>query len=157
MPIMSVNAYAKHRGVYHQAVREAIQRGTISKRADGKIDSEVADREWAANAHPVSSAAAIGGGANYAAFRTARAAQDAKWAQIKVAEKLGGLIDKKLADARTEALASEYRSAALAIPAREAAALAAELGVATKAARRALEAIIRRHLVELSGEDRKAA
>lgn len=156
MPIMSVNAYAKHRGVYHQAVREAIQRGTISKRADGKIDSEVADREWAANVHPVSSAAS-GGVASYSAFRAARAAQDAKMAQLKTQEKAGQLVSASEVARANEMRAAEERDALLGLPSRRASDVATKLGVTVKAAREVLTWLVRVHLEERSQSGEKAA
>jgi hypothetical protein len=43
--LLGVRAYARHRGVSHVAVIKAIAANRISSR-DGKIDPEVADREW---------------------------------------------------------------------------------------------------------------
>jgi hypothetical protein len=47
MPLLSVRAYAKHRGVSHTAVQKAIADGRITRRKDGKIDSARADKQWA--------------------------------------------------------------------------------------------------------------
>jgi hypothetical protein len=49
MPLMSVSAYGRHRGVSHVAVLKAIKTGRIHREPDGRIDSDVADREWTAN------------------------------------------------------------------------------------------------------------
>lgn len=55
MPLMSQRAYARHRaerglpGTTHRAVQKAIQAGRIQVTDDGLIDSELADRQWAAN------------------------------------------------------------------------------------------------------------
>ncbi len=49
MPLMSIRAYARHRGVTHPAVLKALATGRIHKSTDGRIDSDVADREWAQN------------------------------------------------------------------------------------------------------------
>lgn len=47
MALVSQRAYARHRGVTHRAVQVAIATGRIST-VDGKVDPEVADREWRA-------------------------------------------------------------------------------------------------------------
>jgi hypothetical protein len=47
MPLMSVNEYARHRNVTHQAVGIAVNAGRIKKERNGKIDSEKADASWA--------------------------------------------------------------------------------------------------------------
>ena len=49
MPIMSQRAYSRHRGVSLSAVQKAIKTKRISTLPDGRIDSEVADREWERN------------------------------------------------------------------------------------------------------------
>lgn len=45
---MGIRAYSRRRGVTHAAVQKAIRSGRIST-VNGKIDPEVADREWATN------------------------------------------------------------------------------------------------------------
>ena len=55
MPLMSVTAYALHRGVSHQAVSKAIEAGRIRKERNGKIDSDRADTAWALKTDPVRS------------------------------------------------------------------------------------------------------
>jgi len=52
MPLLSIRGYARHKGVTHVAVLKAIKVGRITLRADGKIDSAKADRQWAANTDP---------------------------------------------------------------------------------------------------------
>jgi hypothetical protein len=46
---MGYRAYARHRGVTLGAVQKAIRDGRIYLNANNKIDSEVADRDWAEN------------------------------------------------------------------------------------------------------------
>lgn len=46
---MGYRQYARHRGVTLGAVQKAIRDGRIFVNANNKIDSEVADRDWAAN------------------------------------------------------------------------------------------------------------
>jgi hypothetical protein len=44
---ISVRAYARRRGVSHVAVLKAIKSGRIARQANGKLDPEKADRQWA--------------------------------------------------------------------------------------------------------------
>jgi hypothetical protein len=46
-PLLSIRAYARHRGVSQTAVQKAIADGRITRRKDGKIDSARADKQWA--------------------------------------------------------------------------------------------------------------
>jgi hypothetical protein len=46
--LISQRAYAKHRGVSHTAVQKAVAMGRINL-IDGKLDPNVADREWGEN------------------------------------------------------------------------------------------------------------
>lgn len=46
--LISMNAYAKRRGVSHEAVRKAVKTGRIVL-INGKVDPEVADIQWARN------------------------------------------------------------------------------------------------------------
>lgn len=50
MPLVSLRAYARHRGVTLGAVQTAIKAQRITT-IDGKIDPEKADAEWTANTH----------------------------------------------------------------------------------------------------------
>lgn len=49
---MSRRAYAAHRGVSDTAVRKAIATGRITVEADGSIDPDKADAQWAAHTDP---------------------------------------------------------------------------------------------------------
>jgi hypothetical protein len=46
MPLMSLRAYARHRGCALRAVQKAIETGRITLSADGKVDSAAADASW---------------------------------------------------------------------------------------------------------------
>ena len=46
---LSIRAYARHRGVSDTAVHKAIRTGRITPEADGTIDPQRADRDWAKN------------------------------------------------------------------------------------------------------------
>ena len=52
MPVVSLRAYARHRGVSLKAVQKAIQSGRITTTPDGKIDTEKADAQWERNTGP---------------------------------------------------------------------------------------------------------
>ncbi|OYT68678.1 MAG: hypothetical protein CFK52_14560, partial [Chloracidobacterium sp. CP2_5A] len=52
MPLLSLRAYAKHRGVSLAAVQKAVHSGRITPNADGLIDSDRADAEWNAKTRP---------------------------------------------------------------------------------------------------------
>ncbi|CAG1000248.1 hypothetical protein ARNL5_04039 [Anaerolineae bacterium] len=50
--LLTMNAYAKRRGVSHTAVAKAVKAGRISRTAEGLINPEAADRQWADNTDP---------------------------------------------------------------------------------------------------------
>jgi len=50
--LISLRAYARHRGCSLAAVQKAISSGRIMP-IGGKIDAKLADREWAANTDPM--------------------------------------------------------------------------------------------------------
>ena len=50
--LLTMNAYAKRRGVSHTAVSKAVRSGRISRTPEGLIDPDTADREWADNTDP---------------------------------------------------------------------------------------------------------
>lgn len=52
MSELSIRAYAKNRGVSEGAVRKAIKNGRITKKENGKIDANLADKEWQQNTDP---------------------------------------------------------------------------------------------------------
>lgn len=99
MPIVTQAAYARLRGVSKVAVHHAVREGRITPRPDGKLDSAVADREWAENSVRGSAAAAADvqpeaarrGVGTFTEFRTAKASYDAKMAKLEY-EKAAGLV-----------------------------------------------------------------
>lgn len=46
---LTARGYARHRRVSHTAVQKALASGRITLGADGRIDPDVADRQWAAS------------------------------------------------------------------------------------------------------------
>jgi phage terminase Nu1 subunit (DNA packaging protein) len=51
MPLMTQAEYARQRGCSKQAVSKAVKAGRLTL-IDGRIDPEIADREWARNTDP---------------------------------------------------------------------------------------------------------
>lgn len=49
---LSIRAYAKHRNISEGAVRKALKSGRISKNQNGKINPQIADKEWQTNTDP---------------------------------------------------------------------------------------------------------
>lgn len=47
--LMGITEYARHRGVSLPAVQHAVKAGRITRRPDGLIDTDQADREWEQN------------------------------------------------------------------------------------------------------------
>lgn len=169
---LSIRAYAKHRGVSHVAVKKAIDTGRISTLADGTIDPQLADAEWAKNTvpragirrsrvDPSSSTArretpdaAIppqlpNGGTTLLQARTANELLKAQANKLRLAQLKGELVDRAQAIAHVFGLARTEREAWLNWPNRIVPALAAELGVDEHALFGALDRAVRAHLEEL--------
>jgi hypothetical protein len=123
--LMTMRGYARHRGVSEAAVRRAVEACRISKREDGLIDQEQADREWTANTKPADSGvAAPSVGAEFAQSRAKREKWKARQAEYEVRRLRGQLIE---VDAVREAAFAVHRAARdqlLALPDRLAAVLA---------------------------------
>jgi len=49
---LSQRAYARHRGISETAVRKALKEGRITKNKNGKIDPNLADKQWDKNTNP---------------------------------------------------------------------------------------------------------
>jgi hypothetical protein len=139
MAVLSQRAYAKHRGVALSAVQKAISTGRISTMADGRIDSGVADIEWAANtkARPPAVRRQQGeddgdafGAAQYSKARAVREHYQARLAKIEYEERVGSLVSKDEVQVASFNKFRQFRDAMLNIPDRIAAMLAAETGEA---------------------------
>lgn len=171
---ISIRAYARHRGVSDAAVRKAITAGRITPEADGTLDPERTDREWARNtdaprsgsqakaikvAVPESgtqsgeSAGAMsgsaGGGTSLLQARTVNEVVKAQTNKVRLARLKGELIDRSQAIAHVFKLARSERDAWLNWPARVSAQMAAKLAVDPHTMHVALEAAVREHLQEL--------
>lgn len=168
---ISIRAYARHRGVSDAAVRKAIAAGRITPEADGTIDAERVDREWARNsdaprngtttravkiAVPESSGtmgdgptALPAGGTSLLHARTVNEVVKAQTNKVRLARLKGELVDRPQAIAHVFKLARSERDAWLNWPARISAQMAAKLGVDPHTMHIALEAAVREHLQEL--------
>ena len=168
---ISMRAYARHRGVSDAAVRKAVASGRITPEADGTIDAERADREWARNsAAPRSgtrqgvvkvAVAEAGGPANdgpaalpasgtsLLQARTVNEVVKAQTNKVRLARLKGDLVDRSQALAHVFRLARAERDAWLNWPARISAQLAARLAADPHLTHVALEAAVREHLQEL--------
>jgi hypothetical protein len=162
MPLLSLRAYAKHRGVSHAAVQKAIRSGRITANADGLIDSDQADAEWNAKTRPRQqrarsvppatrepAEAPVAGGLDYFRARAIRENYLARLAKIEFEEKTAKLISRDEVQVAAFTKARTVRDNLLNIPDRLAAMLAAE-GDADKV-HQILTGEIRKALDELAG------
>ncbi len=101
MTLLSVSAYARHRGVAHSAVFRAIRTGRITKDKNGLIDPEKADAEWIKNTSPAQQRHASSeqsvdtsnsSGPNYAQSRAIKEAYHARLAKLAYEEKSATLV-----------------------------------------------------------------
>ena len=169
---ISIRAYARHRGVTDTAVHKAIRTGRVTPEADGTIDSNRADADWARNTEspkrgttrlaesvvvrevqgepsavlPTSQGA---GGTSLLQARTVNEVVKAQTNKVRLARLKGELVDRPQAIAHVFKLARSERDAWLNWPARVSAQMAAKLGVDAHAMHVALEAALREHLQEL--------
>ena len=168
---ISIRAYARHRGVSDVAVRKAIAAGRITPEADGTIDAERVDREWARNSDAPRNgtatravkvavaessgttgdgpAALPAGGTSLLQARTVNEVVKAQTNKVRLARLKGELVDRPQAIAHVFKLARSERDAWLNWPARISAQMAAKLGVDPHTMHIALEAAVREHLQEL--------
>jgi hypothetical protein len=165
---LSIRAYARHRGVSDTAVHKAIRAGRITPEADGSVDADRADREWAKNtdtpkagtarraetaaikdaAEPA--AVSLGaGGTSLLQARTVNEVVKAQTNKVRLARLKGDLVDRSQAIAHVYRLARTERDAWLNWPARISAQMAAKLEIDAHALHVALEASVREHLMEL--------
>ena len=171
---LSIRAYARHRGVSHVAVKKAIDTGRITPQADGTIEPNRADLEWAQNtvaarkpvaaktaspaAEPIRPASApvepvaptlSAGGTSLLQARTVNEVVKAQTNKVRLAQLKGDLVDRSQAIAHVFRLARTERDAWLNWPARISAEMAAKLEVDAHELHVALESAVRDHLIEL--------
>ena len=169
---ISIRAYARHRGVTDTAVHKAIRSGRVTPEADGTIDADRADAQWARNtdspkrgtnqraetvqvrephgeqATTLPGAPGIGGTSLLQA-RTVNEVVKAQTNKVRLARLKGELVDRPQAIAHVFKLARSERDAWLNWPARISAQMAARLSVDAHAMHVALETALREHLQEL--------
>ena len=171
---LSIRAYARHRGVSHVAVKKAIDTGRITPEADGTIEPNRADLEWAQNtvaarkpvaaktaspaAEPIRPASApvepgapplSAGGTSWLQARTVNEVVKAQTNKVRLAQLKGDLVDRSQAIAHVFRLARTERDAWVNWPARISAEMAAKLEVDAHELHVALESAVRDHLIEL--------
>ena len=142
MSVMSQAGYAKHRGQARSAVQKAIASGRISTLPDGRIDSDVADREWAENTKARPPAAArrqptarrqpeeeqdAFGAVQYSKARAVREHYQARIAKIEYEERVGSLVSRDEVKVAQFNLDRQRRDAMLNIADRLCASIAAEM------------------------------
>jgi pyruvate/2-oxoglutarate dehydrogenase complex dihydrolipoamide acyltransferase (E2) component len=138
MPLLSLRAYAKHRGVSLAAVQKAIHSGRITPNADGLIDSDRADAEWNAKTRPgqrrAKATAAVprepaeapAAGLDYFRARAIRETYLARLAKIEFEERVAKVVDRDEVQVAGFTRGRVVRDNMLNIPDRLAATLAAE-------------------------------
>ena len=171
---LSIRAYARHRGVSHVAVKKAIDSGRITPEADGTIEPNRADLEWAQNTVPARKAAPIKaapaavesprarsqeaeaaapplstGGASLLQARTVNEVVKAQTNKVRLARLKGELVDRSQAVAHVFKLARAERDAWLNWPARISSQMAAGLGVDAHVLHVALDTAVRQQLQDL--------
>jgi pyruvate/2-oxoglutarate dehydrogenase complex dihydrolipoamide acyltransferase (E2) component len=142
MALLSLRAYAKHRGVSLAAVQKAIHSGRITANADGLIDSDRADAEWAAKTRPgqrrarpappamrEQAEAPGAGGLDYFRARAIRESYLARLAKIEFEEKTAKLVSRDEVQVAAFTRGRVVRDNLLNIADRLAATLAAESDV----------------------------
>lgn len=139
VPLVSIRAYAKHRGVSHTAVEKAVKQGRI-RTVDGKIDVEQADREWNRNSSPVNkpeptpraaaSAEPLVAGPSFAQSRAVREAYEARLAKLTWEERIKKLINADEVRVSAYNLSRMIRDRILNVPDRVVGAVLAEVRAA---------------------------
>ena len=146
---MGITDYARHRGVELQAVQYAVQAGRIKRNADGLIDVESADRDWAQNTEeqgprpkparesykpvPYEGDRAMEAvpGISYSDARALREVYVAQKHKLSIREKTGELVSRQEVEEEASRLFRMIRDACFNLPPRLAAQLAAESDEAT--------------------------
>ena len=169
---LSIRAYARHRGVSHVAVKKAIDTGRITPLADGTLDPDQADQEWAQNTlisrkktpetskantlkpsqEPAETFSAPPPSSNTSLLqaRTANEVVKAQTNKVRLAQLKGELVDRSQAIAHVFKLARAERDAWMSWPSRISSQMAADLDIDAHALHVALEEQVRQHLKELA-------
>ena len=121
MALLSIRAYAKHRGVSDAAVRRAIDDGRITTLPDGQIDPEIADKQWDANTddkyRPKGNAVASSeSGVSYQKSRANKELFEALLKKLEYEERSGKLVEISKMEVDAFTAARVARDKLLAIP-----------------------------------------
>ena len=145
---LSLNAYAKRRGVRLYAVQLAVKEGRIPVGNDGLIDPKEADSAWDANTNPAQQRKSGSAPPNFQVARAKNEELKVRERELALAEREGRLIDREKAIGRVHALARAGRDALLTWPASRAAEIASEIG--PNPSPHHVQAILDRHVRELA-------
>jgi hypothetical protein len=126
--LMSLRAYATHRGVALSAVQKALDAGRITAQKSGKIDPKAADKAWDQATDPSKQRGKQRAPASesFAMARAAREAYNAKLAELNFRQRAGQLVDAATVRRRAFENARVVRDALLLLPDSIGAELAAE-------------------------------
>jgi hypothetical protein len=159
---LSLRAFARTRGVTHQAVRKAIARGRLVPLPDGTIDPAAAEHTWPRGApserHDVphaGPATSAPGAFDPLALDRARAAKttiEAQRARLELERRRGALISRDRATLKCFAYTRVIRDSWLNWPARIGPLVAAAFDLDAGAVTVMLEEHVRAHLTELASE-----
>lgn len=133
MSLLTMRQYAKHRGVSHETVSNAVKKGRITcvrnERGYAQIDPEVADREWSENSDhakmiskgqtpqaPSQPEADGPRGPSYAQSRAIREAYQARLAKLDYDERMGKLVEAEEVKRKWVQVAGLVRTKVLGIP-----------------------------------------
>jgi hypothetical protein len=150
MAAVSLRAYAKHRGVTLKAVQKAIESGRIHTTAEGKIEPERADADWARNTGPKVRRSApavataprvessrpepVSGGLDYAMARAIIANYEARLVKLDYEERIKKLVKADEVSIAAFNLFRMFRDRLLNMPDRVVGALLAEFREVLRAA-----------------------
>jgi hypothetical protein len=135
MAVLTQRAYARKRGTALSTVQRAISSGRITTLPDGRIDSDQADQEWAANTktrgpvvrHQQEDDQEAFGAAQYNKARAVREHYQARLAKIEYEEKVGSLVSKDEVKIAQFNIDRQRRDAMLNLADRVCAGIAAEI------------------------------
>ena len=135
MAVMTQRAYARKRGTALSTVQRAISSGRISTLPDGRIESDQADQDWAANTktrgpvvrHQPEDDQEAFGAAQYTKARAVREHYQARLSKIEYEEKVASLVSKDEVKIAQFNIDRQRRDAMLNIADRTCAAIAAEV------------------------------
>lgn len=126
--LLTLRAYAKHRGVSLQAVQDALKYDRIKKGKEGKIDVAKADLDWERNTNPAKARHQKPSDPkenyNYHKARGVREVYEAQLAKLEFEEKSKKLIDAEKVKRQAFEIGRITRDSILSIPDRVSAELA---------------------------------